>query len=107
MMQLGMLTKCICAGEQWLMKVKTFCGKGLGFFFNFKKSFLLHIHPGPQRKTSSKEEPKVLQVSDGVEILSLGYCCSLLDMIPDLCKEQQIQQKRLAEIDTASPCPEG
>lgn len=63
MMQLGMLAKCICAGEQWLMKVKTFCGKGFGFFFflNFKKSFLkLHIPPGPQRKTAPTEEPGLL-----------------------------------------------
>lgn len=58
-------------------------------FFNFKKSFLLHIPPGPQRKTAPAEEPKVLQLSGGVEILSVGFCCSVLDMIPDLCKEQQ------------------
>lgn len=41
MMQLGMLTKCICAGEQWLMKVKTFCGKGLGFFLILKRAFYI------------------------------------------------------------------
>lgn len=105
-MQLGMLTKCICAGEQWLMKVKPSVEKD--FFFNFNKSFFIAYSSWTTEKNSSNRR------TQGFAGLWWGgdpepgfYCCSLLDMIPDLCKEQQIQQKRLAENDTVSPCSEG
>lgn len=48
MMQLGMLTKCICAGEQRLMKIKTFRGKS---FLILKRAFyciFLLDHKGKQ-----------------------------------------------------------
>lgn len=57
--------------------------------------------------TAAVEESIVLQGSGRVGNTSLWYWCSLLGLISYLCKEQQIQQKRLSEKDTFSLHSEG
>lgn len=54
MMQLGMLTKCICAGEQWLMKVKTFCGKGFLFLISKRAFYCIFLLDHREKQLQQK-----------------------------------------------------